>query len=308
MTQDELLRGISFDLYERYRLLEPIAKLFRPSGSTYKVLDVGGHTPASGQDFRLWPVPTIPDADVTVVDMHLTAELRNYVQASGTALPFRDGAFDLVCSLDTLKHIPEERRAAFLTELLRVTRDGLYVAFPFDSATNRWAESLVVGYTSVALKRPVQPLLEHRQFGLPDRDRVAKVFADASHPWIGFAQGSTDVWLLMMLTYQTLLTVGADFVNELNRRFNQVYAPGDWSEPCHRAGYLLSKTRRTADLESVRSSFASTRGRTTTSGANWNRSGASRRARENLRAMQPRVEVRFQALRVQSVVSTKRKR
>jgi hypothetical protein len=258
MTQNELLRGISFDLYERYRLLEPIAKLFRPDGSRYKVLDVGGHTPALWPGFSSLAAATIPDADVTVVDIHPAAQLMNYVRASGFALPFRDGAFDLVCSLDTLEHIPEERRAAFLAELLRVTRDGLYVAFPFDSPTNRWAESLVVEYTSVALKRPVRPLLEHRQFGLPDRDRVAGIFADVPHPWIGFAQGSTDVWLLMMLTYQTLMMAGADFVNELNRRFNQVYAAADWSEPCHRAGYLLSKTRGTADLESVRASFAST--------------------------------------------------
>ncbi len=139
------------------------------------------------------------------------------------------------------------------------SRDGLYVAFPFDSPTNRWAESLVVEYTSVALKRPVQPLLEHRQFGLPERDRVAKIFAEAPHPWVSFAQGNTDVWLLMMPTYQTLLTASPDFVNELNRRFNQVYAAEDWSEPCHRAGYLLSKTHRTADLESLRSSVAPTR-------------------------------------------------
>jgi hypothetical protein len=110
----------------------------------------------------------------------------------------------------------------------------------------------------VVLKLPVPARLEHRQFGLPDRDSVAEVFARAPHPWISFAQGSTDVWLLMMLTYQTLRTAGTDFVNELNRRFNHLYAPRDWSEPCHRAGYLLSKARSGADLESVRSSFAST--------------------------------------------------
>jgi 2-polyprenyl-3-methyl-5-hydroxy-6-metoxy-1,4-benzoquinol methylase len=108
MRQDELLRGISFDLFERYRLLEPIAKLFQPHGSGYKVLDVGGHTPPLWPGFSSLAGATIPDADVTVVDMHRTAELKNYVQASGFALPFRDGAFDLVCSLDTLEHISRE--------------------------------------------------------------------------------------------------------------------------------------------------------------------------------------------------------
>ena len=59
-----------------------------------------------------------------------------------------------------------------MSELLRVTRDGLYLAFPFNSAGNRWAESLVVEYADVVLKDPIPALLEHRQFGLPDRASV----------------------------------------------------------------------------------------------------------------------------------------
>ena len=88
----------------------------------------------SGRDFPSLAGVLIPDARVAVVDVVPNADLQNYVRASGVQLPFRDGAFDLVCSLDTLEHIPREHRPAFLSELLRVTRDGLYVAFPFDSA------------------------------------------------------------------------------------------------------------------------------------------------------------------------------
>ena len=45
---------------------------------------------------------------------------------------------------------------------VRVTRDGLYLAFPFDSASNRWAESVMVEYANVVLKNPIAALLEHR--------------------------------------------------------------------------------------------------------------------------------------------------
>lgn len=256
MTQSEQLREISFNLYERYILLERIGKLFRPAESRYRVLDVGGHTPAFWSGFSSLTGVLIPDADVTVVDMQPAADLKNYVRSSGFALPFRDGTFDLVCSLDTLEHIPNQHRTAFLAELLRVTRDGLYLAFPFDSPSNRWAESLVVEYTNVLLKQPVPALLERQEFGLPDKDRVNETFASAPYPWIGFAQSNTDVWLLMMLTYHTLRKAGADFVRELNRRFNQAYASQDWSDPCYRAGYLLSKFRPIADLERLRASFA----------------------------------------------------
>ena len=70
----------------------------------------------------------IPGATVAVVDIVPTPGLQNYVQASGVQLPFRDGAFDLVCSLDTLEHIPGEQRPAFLSEILRVSRCLLYTS------------------------------------------------------------------------------------------------------------------------------------------------------------------------------------
>jgi GT2 family glycosyltransferase len=251
------LKEIAFDLYERYILLEHIGKLFRPGESTYNVLDVGGQTPAYWPGFSSLAGALIPDARVAVVDVHPASELRNYVRASGMRLPFRDGAFDLVCSLDTLEHIPGEHRPAFLSELLRVTRDGLYLAFPFDSASNRWAESMVVEYANVILKDPIPALLEHRQFGLPDRESVTRLLSSEPYPWIGFAQSNTDVWLLMMLTHHSLRLPDADFIQELNRRFNQVYAGADWAEPHYRAGYLLSKRRSMADLEAVRAAFGS---------------------------------------------------
>jgi O-antigen biosynthesis protein len=257
MTGGGHLAEISFDLYERYILLERIGKLFRPDAATYDVLDVGGHTPALWPGFSSLAGALIPGARVAVVDMLPAADLRNYIRASGLRLPFRDGAFDLVCSLDTLEHIPGEQRQAFLAELLRVTRDGLYLAFPFDSASNRWAESVVREHANVVLRAPIAALEEHSQFGLPDREFVTRLFSSSAYPWIGFGHGNTDVWLLMMLTYHSLRMPGTDFVHELNRRFNEAYAAGDWAEPNYRAGYLLSKRRSAADLEAARTAFGS---------------------------------------------------
>jgi ubiquinone/menaquinone biosynthesis C-methylase UbiE len=159
----------AFDFYERYILLKPVGELFRPRETPYRVLDVGGNTPASWQGFSSVAATLIPDASVAVVDVYPRAELKNYIQAAGHALPFPDNSFDLVCSLDTLEHISGKDRPAFLAELLRVSRDGLYVAFPYDSPSNRWAESILVEYTSGVLHEPVPALIEHSQLGLPDR-------------------------------------------------------------------------------------------------------------------------------------------
>ncbi len=258
MSHARQLQEISFDLFERYGLLEHIGQFFRPQGSTYRVLDVGGCGAAFWPGFTSLAGVLIPHASVVVVDISLASGLENYVRASGVHLPFRDRTFDLVCALDTLVHIPSEYRAAFLAEMLRVSRDGLYVSFPFDSASNRWAESIVVEFANTVLKDPIPALLENRRRGLPDRDSVARLFSQTSHSWTTFEQGSTDVWLSMMLTYHSLRPAGADFIQELNRRFNQAYAAQDRADPAYRAAYLLSKRRGIADLEGARASFVST--------------------------------------------------
>jgi hypothetical protein len=97
----DCLKELAFDFYERYILLEPIEKIFRPREAPYRVLDVGGHTPAFWPGFSSIAGALIPDASVAVVDV-------------GLALPFPDESFDLVCSLDTLEHLPVEDRPAFL--------------------------------------------------------------------------------------------------------------------------------------------------------------------------------------------------
>src|SRR5579863_623900 len=187
MTYSELLEALPFDLYERYSLLEPIGKLFRPVDPPYRVLDVGGQMPAFWPCFPSLAGTFIPDARAVVVDLNARSELYNYVRASGFELPFRDETFDLVCSFDTLEHISGEHRPRFLSELLRVTRDGLYLAFPFDSPGNRWAESVLVEHTNTVLKCPIPALLERRQVGLPERDSVTQVLAATSYAWTSFA-------------------------------------------------------------------------------------------------------------------------
>ncbi|MFN7997363.1 MAG: methyltransferase domain-containing protein [Bryobacteraceae bacterium] len=245
---NELLQTLPFALYERYCLLGQIARLLFPTGSTYRVLDVGGHTPPFWPGFSSLAGALIPHAQVTVADVQPTAQLENYVSTSGALLPFRDGTFDLVCSLDTLEHTPSASRQTFLRELLRVSRDALYIAFPFDSSANQWAESLIREYTCDVLQLPLPALQEHRQFGLPGRDVVNGVLASTGYSWTGFVQGNTDVWVLMMLTYHALRLAGAQFIENLNRGFNRLFAPQDWSEPGYRAAYIVSKTRGTDEI------------------------------------------------------------
>ena len=69
--------------------------------------------------------------------------------ADGTALPFEDGAFDVVMSMSTVDHVPDPTgRQRFISEMARVARPGGRVVL---TVPNRWSR----GYAKRA--RPAGP-------------------------------------------------------------------------------------------------------------------------------------------------------
>jgi Methyltransferase domain len=82
------------------------------------------------------------------------------VRASGTNLPFRDGAFHTVLCLDTMEHVPVAARPDFLMELLRVTNHTLIIGAPMGTSAAEADLSLHEYYRSRRLEEPLW-LKEH---------------------------------------------------------------------------------------------------------------------------------------------------
>lgn len=104
------------------------------------------------------------------------------VVADGCNLPFLDGAFDIVVSVDCLEHVPEDRRVRYLQELQRVARRGVILHFPAvgppefqgDEFESRFRDSY-----SLTFRRD-QFIEEHLQNGLPVVGQVAAQFSNCS--------------------------------------------------------------------------------------------------------------------------------
>ena len=182
-ARDRNLSGIAFDLYQRYGLLEGAAAFFTQPGARLRVLDAGGCTPVLWPGFRSLASEVLPDALAVTVDVQAGTGLANYVQGSVLELPFANGYFDLVCAFDMLEHLPHAKRVPALRELLRVSRDGLLICFPFDSEENRRAEELLTGFLSQYEPGPLPQLEEHREFGLPKRGEVSDFLRSTAFPW-----------------------------------------------------------------------------------------------------------------------------
>lgn len=220
----------SFDRYSRYGAIARILRATLGSG-THRVLDIGD----SAGYLRTFD----PDLVVTAVDLSLTgAPLSgtSRVQGDGTALPFPDGAFDAVVSSDVLEHVPAPSRAAFLTELHRVSRDLCIVAAPFDTVGVAGIEELIRRYALLATSEPQAQLDEHRDNVLPD----LKVTADTMRECFGevtvVGNGNLQDWLLMMLLKHQLMARPAlqPLLDGADVLYNMALASRDASSPFYR--------------------------------------------------------------------------
>ena len=86
-------------------------------------------------------------------------------------LPFADGAFDTVISLDVLEHVPPAERRLFVAELTRVTARRAIVACPSDEAAHI-DRTLAELYARCGLPIPGW-LSEHDEHGLPSAAEIA---------------------------------------------------------------------------------------------------------------------------------------
>ena len=76
-------------------------------------------------------------ADISSPALRALAQRKgNAVQAEISALPFRDGAFDLVCAFDIIEHVEDDTGA--LTELCRVTAPGGTMLLSMPLHASRW--------------------------------------------------------------------------------------------------------------------------------------------------------------------------
>ncbi len=233
---------LPFDQFQRYQTARDFADAIRPvSGAPLKVLDVGG--------FPGLMVDWLPEDDVTVVDV-IEAEAPNYIQASGAELPFGDASFDLVCTCDTLEHVPPGERGAFLRELGRVSKDYLFMTAPFADERTRMAEEILYGYVERVLKTDFVTLREHLDNGLPDLDTTLIGLGETGFSTHDFPSGYLYHWLPMMMAKHHIMAHGD--TDELHRRIDRFYnlnfSTGDCREPSYRRVIVGSK----AGVEAVK--------------------------------------------------------
>ena len=167
-----------YDLYERHSVVGRLLTDFLGiEKSQVMVLDVGGRAELLKQFLPNQSEQAGQRYQVTSINPDGTGDLI----ASGTAIPFKDGAFDVIVTIDTLEHLPQEERLPFLEECLQVARRGVIMAAPYGGEAHiAFERQLLERYQDVFGETHLY-LSEHVEYGLPgpaDLDRYEQAHKD----------------------------------------------------------------------------------------------------------------------------------
>ena len=235
-----------FDQYQRYRIVADALKVLREDDEPLKILDVGG-----GEGIALH---FFPDDRLEILDQTVAEGVPNFVEGDATAMPFEDGAFDYVTSVDVYEHIELEARQRYLSELRRVAGKGVLLAAPFESEAVRSAERLANEFHRAVHLQGNVWLEEHDENSLPDLSHTRELFEGHGDGVTVMPNGYLPHWIAMIsLTFYggKLGDEMQELVGRFNAFYNEFMYRYDNSEPCYRYLVVALKEDREVSFEQL---------------------------------------------------------
>jgi SAM-dependent methyltransferase len=152
-----------YDVYERHAVVAQLLREALGERHSGRVLDVGGRSEL---------LERFTPRRVLSVNVDGSSDM----MGSGEALPFPAASFVAVVSIDTLEHLPRQRRRPFVRECLRVARRCVIIAAPFGSSGHTACERRLDERHRAIYGRTHVYLSEHVRYGLPDIAEIDALF------------------------------------------------------------------------------------------------------------------------------------
>jgi hypothetical protein len=236
------IKDFDFSYITRYKIIASLIAGLKTPENKLKILDVGGYNGPIHNFF--------PDADITILDV-ADDDAENYVKASGSKMPFADNTFDIVISCDTLEHIIKAERKSFISEMVRVSSDYIFLGAPLGSRNVVEAELLCDSFYKSMTGESYIWLKEHEEFGLPQKDWLRELLNELHVNFFDFDHTSIDLWSVMLCgSFFLAGNLGAidETLGSRLRKGNALYlnevAYTDFPEEGYRTFFAISKKNK----------------------------------------------------------------
>ncbi len=232
--------NLSFDQYQRYKIVSDIIRNIYKKGSS--ILEVGASYQKQLNQF-------MPDYKIKYLDIEIPSEFRNdsdFILGDGTNMDFENESFDIVISIDSLEHISEKQREAYINEMLRVSKKGFIIAAPFNTNNVHNAEVDANNTFKRLTGRDYRWLFEHINNGLPSLDKTIDYIKSKGYYTTVFENGYLPNWLKLIKFYfqSEGIGIGSSCFEELSSFYNKYMYFDDLKNPSYRKVILAVKEKK----------------------------------------------------------------
>ena len=101
----------------------------------------------------------------------------NAIIGTGTMIEFEDNLFDWAISVHTLEHIPKNDRKKFILEMIRISKEGIFLNFP----EGGFAKKVCINFLDRLNKNGKEPnkwTVEHLETGVPKVEEIMNIIKE----------------------------------------------------------------------------------------------------------------------------------
>lgn len=137
-----------------------------------RIIDIGGGTG------RL--ELAINRTDVYIYDLNENSVniakqfFKNTIVGNGTKIDLENDSFDWAISIHTLEHIPKDERESFILEMIRISKEGIFLNFPEGEYAKKLCENFLYSLDKNG-KELNSWTIEHLEMGLPKVDEIEEI-------------------------------------------------------------------------------------------------------------------------------------
>ncbi|MFZ3009475.1 MAG: methyltransferase domain-containing protein [Candidatus Microsaccharimonas sp.] len=238
-------------------MLKLIQTLFKEERKSLTILDVGGGSPYMTHILEDLKTPY----EHTTIDILPRPKglSGKYIQGDATQMSFDDNTFDLVVSTDVLEHIPIDKKKAFINECIRVAKDYIIIAAPFNTEGVDYAEHLTNDLNKKLFKQGQVWLEEHFEYQKPEVSMVEAIIKKHKLDFELIGTNNLNNWVLA--THTNLIEakhgLNKKKLIDNNSEFNdKILTSGDMTGPFYRHFFVIFKkkltTKQRKELTSIR--------------------------------------------------------